>query len=127
MAQASSVIGVAGAGVRIAVHPGIRLGGRSRRTWWEWLNSVSIVGLCLLFLAGALFYVWQHVYVVRQGYELERLRGTHAKLVQENKMLRLEAGQLRSLRRVEEISRIRLGMLTPKPGQVVLLPESTIQ
>jgi cell division protein FtsL len=42
-------------------------------------------------------------------------------------MLRLEAGQLRSLRRVEEIARVRLGMLTPKPGQVVLLPESTIQ
>ena len=78
-------------------------------------------------VAGALFYVWQHIYVVRQGYELERLRGTHAKLVQENKMLRLEAGQLRSLRRVEEIARVRLGMLTPKPGQVVLLPESTIQ
>jgi cell division protein FtsL len=64
---------------------------------------------------------------VRQGYELERLRGTYAQLVQENKMLRLEAGQLRSLRRVEEIARVRLGMLTPKPGQVVLLPESTIQ
>ena len=123
MAQASSVVGVAGAGVRIAARPGAR----SRRTWWEWINAVSIVGLCLLFLAGALFYVWQHIYVVRQGYELERLRGTYAQLVQENKMLRLEAGQLRSLRRVEEIARVRLGMLTPKPGQVVLLPESTIQ
>ena len=127
MASVSSAIGAAGAGVRIAVRPGTRLGGRSRRSWWEWVDSVSIVGLCLLFLAGALFYVWQHVYVVRQGYELERLRGTYAKLVQENKMLRLEAGQLRSLRRVEEIARVRLGMLTPKPGQVVLLPESTIQ
>jgi cell division protein FtsL len=127
MAQVSSAVGVTGAGVRIAARPGVRLGGRSRRSWWEWLDSVSIVGLCLLFLAGALFYVWQHVYVVRQGYELERLRGTQAKLVQENKMLRLEAGQLRSLRRVEEIARVRLGMVTPKPGQVVLLPESTIQ
>jgi cell division protein FtsL len=71
--------------------------------------------------------VWQHIYVVRQGYGLERLRETHARLVQENKALRLEAGQLRSLRRVEEIARFRLGMITPKPGQVVLLPESTIQ
>jgi cell division protein FtsL len=126
MAQPSPVIGV-GTGGRIAARPGTRLGGRSRRTWWEWLDSAAIVGLCLLFLAGALFYVWQHVYVVRQGYELERLRETHAKLVQENKLLRLEAGQLRSLRRVEEIARVRLGMVTPKPGQVVLLPESTIQ
>ena len=42
-------------------------------------------------------------------------------------MLRLEAGQLRWLRRVEEIARVRLGMLMPEPRQVVLLPESTIE
>jgi cell division protein FtsL len=64
---------------------------------------------------------------VRQGYELERLREAHATLVQANKSLRLEAGQLRSLRRVEEIARTRLGMTTPKPGQVILIPESPIQ
>ena len=80
-----------------------------------------------MILAGALFHVWQHIHVVRQGYELERLREVHAKLVQENKALRLEAGQLRSLRRVEEIARTRLGMVTPKPGQVILIPESPIQ
>jgi cell division protein FtsL len=125
MAQVSPAMGTAGVGGRIAVRPGARLGGRSR-AWWEWLNFISIVGLCLVFLAGALFYVWQHVYVVRQGYDLERLRETHAKLVQENKALRLEAGQMRSLRRVEEIARMRLGMVAPKPGQVVLLPESPI-
>jgi cell division protein FtsL len=55
------------------------------------------------------------------------LRETHATLVQANKSLRLEAGQLRSLRRVEEIARTRLGMTTPKPGQVILIPESPIQ
>ena len=122
MAQVFPATGAAGAGVRIAV--GARK--RSRRAWWEWLNFISILGLWLVVLCGALFYVWQHIYVVRQGYELERLRETHARLVQENKGLRLEAGQLRSLRRVEEIARTRLGMVTPKPGQVVLLPESTI-
>jgi len=55
------------------------------------------------------------------------LRAVHSRLVQENKVLRLEAGQLRSLRRVEEIARTHLGMVTPKPGQVVLIPESPIQ
>jgi len=123
MSQVLPATGAVGAGVRIAVRPRRR----SRRAWWEWLNFISIVGLCLVFLSGALFYVWQHVYVVRQGYELEALRETHARLVQENKGLLLEAGQLRSLRRVEEIARARLGLVTPKPGQVVLLPESTIQ
>ena len=121
--QMSPAIGTAGAGVRALARPRPR----ARWTWWQWLNSFSIVGLCLVILAGALFHVWQHIHVVRQGYAIERLRAVHAGLVQENKALRLEAGQLRSLRRVEEIARTRLGLVTPKPGQVVLIPESTIQ
>jgi cell division protein FtsL len=36
-------------------------------------------------------------------------------------------GQLRSLKRVEDIARRQLGMITPKPDQVILVPESTIQ
>ena len=123
MPQMSPAIGAAGAGVRALARPRPR----ARWTWWQWLNSFSTVGLCLVILAGALFHVWQHIHVVRQGYAIERLRETHARLVQENKVLRLEAGQLRSLRRVEEIARTRLGMVTPKPGQVVLIPDSTIQ
>lgn len=123
MRQMSPAIGNAGAGVRALARPRPR----ARWTWWQWLNSVSILGLCLVILAGALFHVWQHIHVVRQGYAIERLRAVHSRLVQENKVLRLEAGQLRSLRRVEEIARTRLGMVTPKPGQVVLVPESPIQ
>ncbi len=123
MHQISPAIGTAGAGVRVVPKP------RSRRrwTWWQWLNSFSVVGLCLVILLGALFHVWQHIHVVRQGYELERLRAVHATLVQENKALRLEAGQLRSLRRVEGIARTRLGMVTPGPTQVVVVPEAAIQ
>jgi cell division protein FtsL len=123
MAQISPAIGAAGAGVRLAARPR----SRTRWAWWQWLDSISIVGLCLVILTGALYHVWQHIYVVRQGYELERLRETRATLMHTNKSLRLEAGQLRSLRRVEEIARTRLGMTTPKPGQVILIPESPIQ
>ena len=123
MPQTSSAIGNVRAGVRVLARPSPR----ARWAWWQWLNSFSIVGLCLVILAGALFHVWQHIHVVRQGYAIERLRQIQATLVQENKVLRLEAGQLRSLRRVEEIARTRLGMMTPKPGQVVLMPESPIQ
>ena len=101
----------------------------ARRPWirWESLEFASTVVLGVLILVGVLLYVWQHIHVVRLGYEIERLRETQAALVQENKALRLEMGQLRSLRRVEEIARTRLGMVTPKPGQVVLIPESAVQ
>jgi cell division protein FtsL len=80
-----------------------------------------------LVLAGALFYVWQHTRVVRTAYAIEGLRETRAALVQENKALRLEIGQLRALKRVEEIARTRLGMVTPRAGQIVLVPEAPIQ
>ena len=110
-------------GIRVTPRPAVR------RTWvrWESLESVSNVALGVLMLAGALLYVWQHIHVVRLGYEIEQLREHKAALVQENKALRLEMGQLRSLKRVEEIARKRLGMVTPKPGQVVLIPESGVQ
>lgn len=117
----SQPIGTAGAGIRVLSRP------VARRTKWESLEVLSTIGLGVVILVAALFYVWQHVHVVRLGYEIERLREQHASLVQENKTLKLELGQLRSLRRVEGIARKDLGMVTPKPGQVVLIPESPVQ
>jgi cell division protein FtsL len=93
----------------------------------RWLEAVSTLSLGALVLAGALFYVWQHTRVVRLGYEIEQLRTARAAMVQESKALRLEIGQLRALKRVEEIARTRLGMVTPRPDQVVLVPEARIQ
>lgn len=115
-------IGPAGTGLAVASRAA------SRRRWdlWMWVEPVSAWALGLLVLAGALVYVWQHTQVVRLGYEIERLRETRAALEQERKALRLEMGQLRSLRRVEAIARTRLGMVTPKPGQVVLIPEAPV-
>ncbi len=102
----------------------IRVAPRPR---WASRELVSTVALGVLILVATLLYVWQHVHVVRLGYEIERLRETQAALVQENKALRLEMGQLRSLKRVEEIARKRLGMITPTPGQVILIPQPAVQ
>ncbi len=119
----SQVIGSVGAGVRVASRPVAR----RHRVRWASLTFIPTVALGVVVLVAALLYVWQHIYVVRLGYEIERLRERHGALVQENKVLRLEMGQLRSLKRVEEIARNRLGMAKPKPGQVLLIPEPSIQ
>jgi cell division protein FtsL len=119
----SQAIGGARSEIRVAPRPAARRPGIR----WESLEFISTVALGALILVGALLYVWQHIHVVRLGYEIERLREEQAALVQENKTLKLEMGQLRSLRRVEEIARQHLGMVTPKPGQVVLIPESAVQ
>jgi len=120
MAQA---IGLAGVGARVLSPPAAR----RHRYGPRWLEAAFTVSLAALVLVGALFYVWQHTRVVRLGYEIERLRQVKAGLVQENKSLRLALGQLRALKRVEEAARTRLGMVTPAPGQVILVPESPIQ
>jgi cell division protein FtsL len=119
----SHVMGGTQADIRVRPRPAVR------RAWlrWESLEFISSVAVAILILMGALLYVWQHIHIVRLGYEIEQLREQQAALVQENKALRLERGQLRSLRRVEEIARKRLGMVAPKPGQVVLVPESLVQ
>jgi len=119
----SQTIGSASPGIRVASRPVAR----RPALRWESLAFLSPAVLGLLILAAALLYVWQHTSVVRLGYEIERLRERQAALVQENKGLRLELGQLRSLRRVEDIARNRLGMVAPKPGQVVVIPESVVQ
>lgn len=85
-------------------------------------EAVPSLVVGLLLLLGVLFYVWQHIQVVRTGYEIERLRQERAALVQRNREMTLEIGQLTSLRRVEEVARKRLGMVRPGPGQVILVP-----
>ena len=114
-----------------SVPPGIRVVSRpvAHRPWirWESLEFISTAALGVLILVGALLYVWQHIHVVRLGYEIEQLRDRQASLVQENKTLKLEMGQLRSLKRVEDIARKRLGMVAPEPGQVVLIPQPAVQ
>lgn len=117
----SQVIEATGSGIQALPRPA------ARRSGWEWLESFATVGLGVMILAGVLLYVWQHTHVLREAYAIEQLREQHARLVQENKSLRLEVGQLRSLRRVEEIARTQLGMVTPKPGQVQVIPDDRIQ
>jgi len=79
-----------------------------------------VLGLICL---GILGYVWQHIQVLRLGYALEDLRARRATLLQEQKTLTIELARLTALSRVEAMARGRLEMETPRPGQVIVLPE----
>ena len=100
----------------------IRTRARARRAFLRldlW-RAVVVLGLLCL---GILFYVWQHIQVLRLGYALEGHRAQRATLLQENRTLTLEMARLTALSRVEAIARARLEMETPRPGQVIVLPE----
>jgi len=83
-------------------------------------RAVVVLGLLCL---GILFYVWQHIQVLRLGYALEGLRAQRAALLQEQRTLTLELARITALSRVEAIARARFEMDTPRPGQVIVLPE----
>ena len=109
-------------GGTLALSQEIRTRARARRAFLRldlWRAVVVLALLCL----GILFYVWQHIQVLRLGYALEGLRAKRSTLQQEQKVLTLELARLTALSRVETIARARLEMDTPRPGQVIVLPE----
>jgi len=81
----------------------------------------------LVFLSVILlFYVWQHMQVVRFGYEVESLRKEKQDLVNEYYYLKYRLYEVKNLSRVERIAREDLGMVTPRTDQVVILNESEL-
>ncbi len=85
---------------------------------FDLLHSILLGSLVLV---GVLFYVWQHIQVVRLGYQIEQLQGERTALTRQQKELRFKVARLKSLRRVEEIARRQLGLTSPGPGQVILV------
>lgn len=85
---------------------------------FDLLQTLLLGGAVLVVI---LFYVWQHVQVVRLGYQVESLAGERAGLIRQQKELRVEVARLKSLRRVEEIARRQLGLGSPKSGQVIVI------
>ncbi|MFS8523459.1 MAG: cell division protein FtsL [Limnochordales bacterium] len=80
---------------------------------------VPLVGLLLL-AAGAGF-VALRVQVMALGYELADAKQELARVQQEHTRLAVAVAQSRSLERVEQLARTRLGMVEPEPAAVVVV------
>jgi cell division protein FtsL len=109
--------------VFVATPAGVRRGVRVRRSLVSprTRELLAVVATGALLVGAVLFYVFQHIQVVRLGYEVARLRRERAVLLDQEKALTLEVGRLRAVKRVEEVARGRLGMVTPAPGQVTVV------
>jgi cell division protein FtsL len=84
-----------------------------------------IAGLGLFVGLGvviALGYVWLRIEVVDLGYRVVTTRQLIEKLQQEQHTLAVEAARLDSPGRLDEVARVRLGMMRPEKGQEVVLP-----
>jgi cell division protein FtsL len=79
----------------------------------------AIFAAAMLFVFGLLVYVRQHLEVIRLGYRIEEVRHQRAELLERQRHLILERAYLRNPRRVDEIARLRIGMVDPPAGQWV--------
>jgi cell division protein FtsL len=75
-----------------------------------------------LAVAIAVGHVWLRLKVVDLGYRLSATRQVIEKLEQEGDELTVQAATLDAPGRLEEVARVRLGMIRPEKGQEAVLP-----
>ncbi len=76
-----------------------------------------------LLMAGLIGVVGLKAHQVRLSYRLDALRSTRASVEELNRRLGVELATLRSLARIEDKARRELGMVAPRPDQIVLARE----
>jgi cell division protein FtsL len=78
------------------------------------LAGLGLIGLLLLF-------VWERVDIVRVGYHIERLKAQKILLQREQDELRVKVSALTAPDRLARIATEKLGMVSPQPGQVIVV------
>ena len=84
------------------------------------VRRVLVLGGVLVLLC--LVQVWLRLQVTHLGYDLSAARQMQLRLTHEQRELEVELATLRDPRRIGDLARRRLGMVDPRPGQVVVLP-----
>ncbi len=85
---------------------------RLRELLWVLLLILPIAG-------GLLIDIWVHLQVIRTGYRVNQLERQLDDLAQQERRLRLEASYLSSPQRVEARAIEELGMIEPRPEQLI--------
>ncbi|MFQ5450182.1 MAG: cell division protein FtsL [Nitrospinaceae bacterium] len=79
------------------------------------------LGVSLLFLIGAMAFVWPNVKMVKMAYEYQILAQERRSLLKENHLLRVERGSLQSLDRIQSLAQKHTQLELPRKGQVVTI------
>jgi len=75
-----------------------------------------------LFIAEFLLYAWSRVQCVDAGYEISRATQHQQELTTLQNNLKIELASLKSPDRIEKIAKKDLGLITPTPKQMVIIP-----
>ena len=85
---------------------------RFRELFWVMLLVLPVA-------AGLLLDIWVHLRVIQTGYRINTLESQLEDLAQQERRLRLEASYLSSPQRVEARATEELGMVEPRPSQLI--------
>ncbi|TAM80636.1 MAG: hypothetical protein EPN47_15375 [Acidobacteria bacterium] len=79
--------------------------------------SLLVLGsLAFLFI---MLFAWQHFECVRYGYLLQQLKQEQAEKVERNHALKVQFASLSDPERIDTLARSALGLVPPKPSQVI--------
>lgn len=89
-------------------------------------TGLKIAGLwaiiMVLFISELFIYTWCRIQCVKTGYEISKETDKNLKLITLQKNLKIEIARLKSPRRIAKIATQQLGLVMPKPGQVIIIP-----
>lgn len=87
------------------------------------LNLTGLWTVVLVLFVSELFiYTWCRIQCVKTGYEISKETDKNLKLIALQKNLKIEIARLKSPRRIAKIATQQLGLVMPKPGQVIIIP-----
>jgi len=84
-------------------------------------NSLPLFILITLFICSLIFFVWSRLQITYLGYQISQANNKQEQLLNLNKKLKLEVASLKSLSRIENIAKNQLGLVNPKPHQMVFM------
>jgi cell division protein FtsL len=104
---------------------GVRMANeKSKTSKFHVTRRQVVVTLMMLicFMGTGIGYVWSNFERTQIGYDLSQLKKEEMRLEEINQKLKLELATLKSPQNLERLAIQKLGLGSPKPEQIILLP-----
>ena len=90
------------------------------------VRSTKMMIICLIimavFIAELLIYTWSRVQCINTGYEISNENNKKRNLIKLQNNLKVELARLKSPERLAKIAKNQLGLKTPEPEQMIIIP-----
>jgi len=81
-----------------------------------------LIILMIMFIGELFFYTWCRVQYVRLGYAISKQTKESRRLMTIRNNLQIELARLKSPQRLTAIAKKQIGLETPSPEQIIIIP-----